>query len=135
MGACYPQEAGVRRLVRNVWVAGRDPVVVGDVVEGSGVEPLGYSWHGHPEAAWWCEAGWALVHLGKTDLWFTAPQAQLTQAQIVRPPGSRGQLTLATEMKGLNVVWWVFGIGARPPEVRVGEAGRSVEVRGVRFAV
>jgi hypothetical protein len=134
MGACYPQEAGVRRLVRNVWVAGRDVVVVGDEVEGSGVERLGYSWHGHKDAAWWCEGGWTLVQLGKTDLWFTAPQARLEQAQIVRQPGSRGQLTLAAEMKGLSVVWWVFGIGGRP-EVKVGEGGRWLEVRGVRFEV
>ena len=133
---CYPPEAGLRSLVRNVWLQGSSTVVVADVIEGSAIKSVSYHWHGHPDAAWWARDGWALVQIGATDLWFTSPQARLSSADIVRLPGSRGQLTLKSSVNADNsVVWWVFGIGGRPPVLKTAESGRSVEIGGVRFAV
>ncbi len=133
---CYPPEAGLKSLVRNVWLQGTNTVVVADVIEGSANRTLSYHWHGHPDAAWWARDGWALVQLGATGLWFTSPQARLSSADIVRLPGSRGQLTLKSNVTAdKSVAWWVFGIGDRPPVLKLDESGRSVEIGGVRFAV
>lgn len=136
LAPCYPREAGLQSLVRHVWLHGRDTVVVADVIEGTGIESLSYHWHGHPDAAWWSDEGWALVQLGATELWLTSPQARISTADIVRLPGSRGQLTLASRVSAaLRVVWWVFVIGERPSGLHVSDSGRSLETKGVRFAI
>jgi Heparinase II/III-like protein len=132
---CYLAEAGVRSIVRTVWLEGRELVVVADEIETANAAAVAYHWHGHPEAAWWAEKGWMLLHLPDADLWFTSPQAPLSAKHIVRHAGSRGQLTATAEISPApRVVWWIFSIGRTAPQLVEEGAGR-VQIAGRRFQV
>jgi hypothetical protein len=134
LAGCYPREAGLTSAVRTVWLHGRRCVVVADRMQAAGVRSLHYHWHGHPEAAWWAQDGWALVHLHHTELWFTSPQAQLSHEKIQRLPASRGQLTLVTEADpAAPAVWWVFALADAPPAIEPLAGGQAIQVLGRRF--
>jgi hypothetical protein len=91
-------------------------VIVSDEILADSLRTVAYHWHGNPEAAWWSENGWMLLHLPDVDLWFTSPQARLSQANIQRLPGSRGQLTLVAPIELANsVIWWVFALSPQAP--------------------
>ena len=135
--ACYPQILRIDLAVRTVWLWGQRFVVVADEVQGAMVLTQAYHWHGHGEAAWWVQDGWASLCLpgaGNQPLWITSPQAALSGACIDRLPGSRGQLALVAfaDVKA-PVVWWVFAYGPQPPEVALAEGGRGLTVAGQRL--
>lgn len=133
--ACYPRETGIRSVTRDVWMIGREGVVVADQIRGE-VKAISYHWHGHPDAAWWHREGWYLLHLPETDLWFTSPQARLGQESIQRLPGSRGQLTAVVEADPTQpVIWWAFAISTAVPRLETEDGGRAVGFLGKRLAV
>ncbi len=115
--SCYPENARISHADRQVWLADRDTVVVCDTVSADSGPILKYHWHGHPDAAWWIEEGQALLYLDGTRLWVTCAGQTLEDGQIDRLPGSRGQLTLSTEIAD-DIVWWVFTVGDRPSVVQ-----------------
>ncbi len=134
LAGCYPREAGIRSVVRSVWLVGAAGVIVSDEILADSVRTVAYHWHGHPEAAWWSENGWMLLHLPDVDLWFTSPQARLSQANIQRLPGSRGQLTLVAPIEpATSVIWWVFAISPQAPLLESLEEGKGVQFLGKRF--
>jgi hypothetical protein len=134
--ACYDPAAQVCSVARTVWLRGRDLVVVADEIDTASPSPVIYHWHGHPDAAWWTERGWLLLHLPDADLWFTSPQAPLSTEHIVRLEGSRGQLTAAAEITPApHVVWWIFSIGSAHPEHRLLNGGRQLQTAGASFHV
>jgi len=129
--ACYK---GLDSVVREVWLAGRNLVVVADRIRAAGAQRVSYRWHGHPEAAWDSRDGWLLLHTDDADLWFGSPQARLSDADIRQIDGTRGQLTAFAELKPLPpAVWWVFAIGDAPPAVELAADGGSIRVAGQRF--
>ena len=134
---CYPPILKIERALRTVWLWGKQFVVVADEMQGATVLTQAYHWHGHADAAWWAQDGWATLCLpgaGAEPLWITTPQASISGAAIDRFPGSRGQLTLHVfaDVKA-PVVWWVFACGPRPPEVALAEGGRGLTVAGQRL--
>lgn len=136
LAACYPASLSLKTLVRHVWLSGNHLVVVADELEASQPVQATYHWHAHPAAAWWLEANWALVSLGRSQLWITCPQTQLAGANLHRLPGSRGQLSLvATLAKAGPVVWWVFVLGARRPAVETSPDGRQLSLLDQIFRV
>lgn len=136
LAECYPQAAHLKSAIRSVWLDRRACVVVADEVQADHIEKLTYHWHAHPDAALWVQQGWALLHFAHFDLWVTSPLAPLSDANILRLPGSRGQLTLSTEMGSPQTpVWWIFAIGDAPPRFELLLGGRAVQVAGKRFEV
>lgn len=141
LAACYPAAASVKKLIRSVWLAGKDLVVVADEIEAdrvgaAGTKQVAYSWHAHPACAWWFENNWALVALGRAQLWFTSPQAKVSGAGLLRLPGSRGQLSLAASLDTAPpVVWWVFAMGPPCPALHVDSDGRQLTIRERVFRV
>lgn len=134
--ACYPAKSALKSVLRTVWLAGSDYVVVADEIAGEGIENIAYHWHGHPDAAWYARDGWLLLHLPDDDLWFHSPQVALADANIERQEGSRGQLTAAAKLTPAPpVTWWVFALGDNPPPVELAPDARSLRVRGRQFAV
>lgn len=129
---CYPSSPLLESVTRDVWQIGRTGVVVADHIAARRLDRPKYHWHGHPEAAWWFRDGWFLVHLGDADLWFTSPQASLSQECIQRLPGSRGQLTAVVVTKDFatRVFWWAFALAAAPPAIETAGGGRSVHFLG-----
>lgn len=131
--SCYPEELKLRSAGRTVWLLGREVVVVADQI----IPPqrsVRYSWHGHPEAAWWAEGGRAGLYLSGVQLLIASPQLTLTGQNIDRLPGSRGHMTLTAEIvAGDSVVWWVFAtdrsleIGGEPQGKRITVAGRKFD--------
>jgi hypothetical protein len=131
---CYPAEAGVRSIARTVWLQNRELVVVADEIETANTAAIAYHWHGHPESAWWAQDKWMLLHLPDADLWFTSPQAPLSQKQIFRHAGSRGQLTATAEISPApRVVWWIFSIGSAGPPPVLEYGARRVQIGGRTF--
>lgn len=136
LAACYPAEAKVRSLVRNTWLNSQSCVIVADLIEADGVQKLTYHWHGNPEAAWWSRDGWILIHMRDANLWLTSPQARLSDANIQRLPGSRGQLTVVADADPASlVIWWAFAIMDTPPRVEPVAGGRGIQILGKRFEV
>ena len=134
--ACYPAAAAVKTLVRNVWLSGRDLVVVADQIESQQPASATYHWHSHPDAAWWFEAGWALLALDEARLWVASSGSRLSGANLERLPGSRGQLSLASTVEAPGpVVWWVFALAADRPDLQTSADGREVHVQGKMFSV
>ena len=134
--ACYPAAASLKTLVRQVWLSGKELVVVADQVEAAKSPQATYHWHAHPDAAWWFEAGWALVALGDARLWFTCSQGQLSGADLQRLPGSRGQLSLISSLECVGpVVWWVFALVGCRPDLQASADGREIRVLGQVFRV
>ena len=133
---CYPDALNLKMATRTVWLKGKNLVVVADCVKGEGIDRVSYTWHGHKDAAWWVAEGWARIYFPDVLLWITCPQAQLTDAQVDRLPGSRGQLSLCADADAqAPVIWWVFGFGDRAPTVRVSGKGEVLEVDGLVFRV
>ncbi len=136
LAACYPTKANVKSLVRRVWLAGRDCVVVADRIGGGNVQKLSYHWHAHREASLWAGDGSVLVHLPDVDVSLVSPQVPLSGANIRRLPGSRGQLTVVTDVSPVPpVVWWVFSLSVSAPRVNTLDGGRAIELMGRRFEV
>ena len=124
--ACYPRSLGLKTLVRHVWLAGNDLLVVADQIEAETPPQVTYHWHGNAACAWWLETDWAMVVLNKVQLWFTSPQVPISAATLQRLPGSRGQLTLVSSlMPPRPVIWWVFVIGAEHPIMHAESQGQS----------
>ncbi len=136
LSRCYPAEAGVRSIARTVWLQGRELIVVADEIETANPAAITYHWHGHPEAAWWAQNRWMLLHLPDADLWFTSPQAPLSHKQLVRHAGSRGQLTAAAEISPApRVVWWIFSIGRAAPQAVLEQGAGGVQIGARTFHV
>lgn len=126
---CYPAKAGAASVVRTVWLSEKERVVVADRVQGKAVKEVTYHWHGHPDAAWWAEDGWALIHLDGVDVWFTSPQAKIDGTQIRRLPGSNGRLTLVSQTTpDVPVTWWAFSLSAARPSIKVSGDGQQLVV-------
>ncbi len=134
--ACYPAAARVRSAVRTVWLSDKDMVIAADQLDVSDLESLQYHWHGHPEASWWCQDGWALIHSDPVDLWLTSPQFAIADNNIERLPASRGQLTLSVETASLpETIWWLFVFADTPEPVRLLEGGKVLEIRNRVFQI
>jgi len=134
---CYPEAAGAKSIVRNVWLSNRDLVIVADQIEATANDTLQYHWHGDPEASWWCQDdGWALIHTDAADLWLTSPQFAISGANIVRLPASRGQLTLSVKTASVaEVVWWIFIVADAPAAFHLAEDEKSLEILGRTFSI
>lgn len=130
---CYSPDLAMQSVVRTVWLADNRLVVVADQFSGQKVETIAYHWHGHPEASWWVRDGWALLAAQPDTLWLTSPQARISDKDIDRLPGSRGQLTLTATLKPAPVVWWVFSAGDAPPQLESDPQGRTIRVLGRSF--
>ena len=136
LAACYPAKLRTKSVLRTVWCAGTDLVVVADQIAAADVKTINYHWHGHPDAAWWSTDGWVLVHLPATSLWLTSPQAEVDDARIQRLDGSRGQLTLMAEADTkAPAIWWVFALDAEPPTIKTHPDGKRIEVLAHEFSV
>lgn len=134
--ACYPAAAALKRLVRHVWLSGKSLVVVADQIEAEKSPQATYHWHAHPHAAWWFEAGWALITLGDAQLWLTCSQGQPSGTDLARLPGSRGQLSLVLGLEHAGpVIWWVFALAGGHPHLQTGADGREIRILGQLFRV
>lgn len=134
--ACYPSALPLTKLVRHVWLSGRNLVVVADQLEGKQLLQATYHWHAHPACAWWIESNWALLTLGGVQVWLTSPQTQLTGANLHRLPGSRGQLSLVCPLeKAGPVVWWAFVLGDQRQQLQLVPDGRQIRILDQTFAV
>lgn len=133
--ACYPAAAGVTAAVRHVWLWGKSLVVVADRLDLRRPAPATYHWHARRDCAWWVDAGRALVSVDRTQLWFTAPQAHFTGADVQRLPGSRGQLSLVVTLPVQPVIWWTFALADACPAQSVSPDGRQLHVADQRFTV
>lgn len=97
----YPPEAGIGRLMRTVWLLGREYVLVCDRLTVSDFRGLSYTWHGHHDCGWWVENGVASLHApdeAEPLIHIAAPQLTLDISQIKRLRGSRGQLSLTVDI-------------------------------------
>lgn len=136
LAACYPQSALLKKLIRHVWLAGKNLVVVADQIESETSPPVAYHWHAHQGCAWWFERNWALVSLGAAQLWFTCPQAKLSGENLQRLPGSKGQLTLSATIDAAPAtIWWVFASVSQPPTLHIDSDGRQLHVEERTFRV
>ena len=132
---CYPPGAGASLVSRTIWLCGRDLAIVADQIEGSGIKTVAYNWHGDPSAAWRIEEGWALLYTEPAAiLWFGSPTLSISDGNLDRLPGSRGQLTLSTKGKAAPVIWWIFSLGDSKPAMAIEPDGRSITVSGRRFS-
>ena len=133
--ACYPAGASLKTLVRHVWLSGKNLEVVADELEAAKPPQATYHWHAHP-AAWWFEAGWAMIALGDAPLWLTCSQGRLSGADLERLPGSRGQLSLVSSIDGAGpVVWWVFALAADRPTLHADGEGRQIRLLDQTFSL
>ena len=115
--------------MRHVWLAEDKLVVVADCHQTAAPPRFEYHWHGHPAAAWWVDAGAALVELDGVQLWITSPQTRIAGSNLDRLPGSRGQLTLSpTVDRAPPMVWWVFAVGSQAPAVKLEAGGRELRL-------
>jgi len=116
--ACYADDLMLDSVTRTVWLRGNDLVVVSDQMMGKQIDCMNYYWHGHPDAAWWVSDQWAQIYFPDVTLWVSSPQAILSDQNVDRLPGSRGQLTLCAEVdQTASAIWWVFAIGDVGPAV------------------
>jgi hypothetical protein len=114
---CYSPEMNLDAVKRKVWLQRKETVVVEDSVQGRDLESLFYYWHGHPDAAWLIEDGWAGIHLANTTLWITSPQAVIDGRHLQRLRGSRGHLSLAVPVSPeASTIQWVFVVADRHPD-------------------
>ena len=136
LAACYPPSLALKTLVRQVWLADDNLVVVADRIEAETPPQATYHWHANPACAWWLEADWALIVLDEVQLWFTSPQAQLSGANLQRLPGSRGQLSLIPTIdEAPSVVWWAFVISQQRPVMHLESQGRQLRILDRVFRV
>jgi len=136
LAACYPSKLLTKSVLRTLWCADTNLVVVADQVSGTDVKTIGYHWHGHRDAAWWSKDGWVLIHRPDTSVWLTSPQAEVDDSRVQLLDGSRGQLTLVAEADTqAPVVWWIFALDAEPPTVKTRSDGKGIEVLSHEFSV
>lgn len=134
--ACYPAGASLKRLVRHVWLSGRNLVVVADQMEAAEPPRATYHWHAARAAAWWFEDGWALITLRGARLWLTCSQGRLSGADLQRLPGSRGQLSLVSSIDRTDpVVWWVFALTADRPTLHTDGQRRQIRLFDETFSL
>ncbi len=117
--ACYPEAAGASSCRRRVVLALESgAILIEDTIEAASLETVRYHWHGDPAAAWWVEDNGALLHLGAQTLRFGSPQATLEFPNVQRLRGSRGQLTLVTDVvpSANGTVQWLFAWGEAAPD-------------------
>jgi len=134
--ACYPAEASLKKLVRHVWLSGKNLVVVADELEAAEPPQVTYHWHGARDAAWWFEADWALIALGDARLWTTCSQGRISGSDLHRLPGSRGQLSLGSTVDGAGpVVWWAFALAPERPTLHAEGDGRQVRLFDQTFRI
>jgi hypothetical protein len=132
---CYPPDAGATRVIRTVWLAGDNLVVLADEIQNANGTAT-YSWHGSPQAAWRIRDNWAMLYAEPgTVLWYTSPSCDISEARLERLAGSRGQLTLMASARPGPAIWWVFSRGASPPEIEYPQDGRLVRISGRQFAI
>jgi hypothetical protein len=135
ISGCYVPASGASLVLRTVWLSGRDLAVVADQFEGSGIETVAYHWHGDPGGAWRIEEGWALLYNQPSSmLWFSSPTLEVSEANLERLPGSRGQLSLSAHGKAAPVIWWVFSLGDSRPTLETDADGHGIAVSGRRFS-
>jgi hypothetical protein len=136
LAACYPPAVAVTTLVRHVWLADKNLVVVADQMEGKDPLQATYHWHGHSNCAWWFEDNWAGLTLGGVQLWFTCAQATVSGANLHRLPGSRGQLSLVCRLDEVPpVVWWVFALGYDRPVLHAAPDWQQMRIRNRTFSL
>lgn len=121
--ACYSPELKLESVKRAVWLVDKRIAIVADRVRGEGGKPaeaLDYYWHGHAEAAWWVQDRWARAYHPEAPdatVWIASPQSRIQEENVDRLPGSRGQMTLSAPADpNAAAVWWIFAVGAKPPE-------------------
>ncbi len=125
----YDAQLALDSVVRTTCLIGKKGLVVADRIEGKDVETIAYHWHGHPDAAWWTEGGWAMLKLDAATLRFGSPQTRIATADIDRLPGSRGQLTASVEFEANpGVIWWVFALSETVPEMTISSDGKELTV-------
>jgi len=132
---CYPKELEATEVSRSIWLYRDRLVVLADQINGGKITELSYHWHGCPEGAWRIQNGWALLYKGTSALWFTSPGFTISDLNLDRLPGSRGQLTLKAVGKAGPIVWWIFSRTESPPPVGSDVSGRWVEALGQKFSV
>lgn len=114
LSTAYDTDNGaIRSVERTIWLHNRDWVVVADTISGDAVESLAYTWHGHPDAAWWVENTIARIHLGDATLYLSSPGLALDTTMVNRLRGSRGQLSLCAGITHPRpTTWWVFSLNS-----------------------
>jgi hypothetical protein len=111
-------------------------LVVADQVESAKPPRATYCWHADPAAAWWFEAGWALIAMRDARLWLTCSQGRLSGDDLQWLPGSRGQLSLVSTIDGAGpVVWWVFALATDRPAVHVDGDRRQLRLLDQTFGL
>ncbi len=136
LAACYPAKLQAKSVLRTLWCADTNLVVVADQVAAAEVKTIRYHWHGHRDAAWWSKDGWVLAHLPDSNVWLTSPQATIDDSNIQLLDGSRGQLTLVAEADvQAPVIWWVFALDAEPPTIKVHSEGKGIRVMSHEFSL
>jgi hypothetical protein len=116
---CYSEELSLPSVQRRVQLIENQLVVVEDSISGENLSSLAYYWHGHPEAAWWIEGGWARLHHNGSTLWIGSPQIQISERDLQRLRGSRGQLTLAVQASPAPIprtIRWYFLLSEARPQ-------------------
>lgn len=133
---CYSARSALNRVVRTVWLVERRFIVIADQIAGRAVRSVDYYWHGHADAAWWAQDGWAKLYLAETPLWIHSPQAAISETDVHRLRGSRGQLTLcAKALPARGTIWWIFAFSATAPVVKLAANARSLAVSRFRFEI
>ncbi|MFV2066048.1 MAG: heparinase II/III family protein, partial [Pirellulales bacterium] len=136
LAACYPSKLLAKSVLRTLWCADTNLVVVADQISAADIKTISYHWHGCRDAAWWSKDGWVLAQLPESSVWLTSPQAEVDDSRIRRLDGSRGQLTLVTEADTqAPVVWWVFAFDVEPPTIAMRSGGMGIEVMSHSFSV
>ncbi|PCJ62217.1 MAG: hypothetical protein COA79_03925 [Planctomycetota bacterium] len=104
---CYSEELKLKSVTRKIMIVDQSSVVVVDRVLGDAVNSVKYHWHGHPDAGWFVENGWAVVGFEDSNLWFRCLNSNVESKNIHRLKGSRGLQTLIHELKKPveNIIW------------------------------
>lgn len=133
--SCYGSLSGATRVRRDVWLSGRESVVlVRDEFTGfAEATEIRTSWLGGAGLAWAFVDGWARLSDGRHVLWFTSLENDLQGDQVTRHPGSRGPVHLRQVITTDGVYhqsWWVFATDAgrswSPPRARLSDAVGSL---------
>jgi hypothetical protein len=129
---CYDPALNLRHVMRQIWMLGRSCVVVADDVQADAPVAMSYCWHGHPDAAWWVDAGRAIIQVDQHCLTVAAAGLDIDETWIDRQSGSRGQLTLAAAFPQADSAtrWWIFSAGVAGADWTLGDDGRSLRVQG-----
>lgn len=133
---CYPSQLNLASVVRTIWLQGKKIVVVADRIRNGTYQSIEYFWHGNPEAAWLVEEGSATIILPAAELRIASPQLKLTESNVIRLRGSRGQLTLAVKVELMDpVIWWVFWTGSQSRNISLEEGSEAISVDDYYFKI